>query len=101
MSPASILSTVRRVNDAAADYAQIHRDTEGDLILRNLMLQSHSFELAKRVVDRHATKFGPTLINGTRASLCLVVNERAVFCVVCLVTGNVSIVSDERTRGAA
>jgi hypothetical protein len=96
---ARILSTVRRINDAAADYRVClsYEDAE----IRHAMLCSHAFECAKRVVDRRATKFGPTLINGARASLCLVVNERAVFVVVCLVTGGVSVVSDERTRGAA
>lgn len=94
MTHARILSAVRQVNDAAADYRVClsYEDAE----IRHAMLCSHGFELAKRVVDPRSTKFGPTLINGTRASLCLVVNERAVFVVVCLVTGDVSIVSDER-----
>lgn len=101
ISHPSIVARVVDAAQAARDYAQIIGDTQFDPEMRRLMLCSHGFELAKRVIDPRATKFGPTHVQGTKASLCLVVNERAVFVVVQLITGEVSIVSDERVRRAS
>ena len=94
MTPATIVSRVVCASQAAADYRTcVEHD---DPVVVRAMLCTHAFECAKRVIDRRATKFGPVAIAGTKASLCLVVEDRAVFVVVSLVTGDVSIVSDER-----
>lgn len=85
------------LKSAPSDYALILAQTTDDAILRDLMLQAHAFEASKRGIDaRRATKFGPTLIVGTKASLCLVIDQRCVFVVVDLVTESVRVVSDER-----
>jgi hypothetical protein len=98
----NIVNHICAVNDAAADYRQIILDTESDDVLRELMLRSHGFECAKRAINEHrATLFGPVCIVGTKASMCLVVEQRAVFVVVCVVTGAVKVVSDERARRVA
>jgi hypothetical protein len=95
ISPAQIVHRVTSACDAARDYRTCveHEDP----VIVHGMLCSLAFEAAKRHLDApRATKFGPTIVQGARASLCLVVDERAVFVVVTLPTGEVSIVSDER-----
>jgi hypothetical protein len=97
MNPINVTTAILAANDAARDYRQIFTDAQCPEDIRD-GLSILAFETSKRVLGLHrATKFGPVAIkNNVRASLCLVVDNRAVFVVVTLPTGEVSIVSDER-----
>jgi hypothetical protein len=101
MTPAAIVSHVVTTTQAAADYRTIIRDYGDDPITVDLMLKSLAFEAAKRGIgEPRATQLGPVALKGTKVSLCIVINERAVFCVVETVTGRVSIITDERRKAS-
>lgn len=98
MTPAAIVHHVVTTTQAARDYALIQSET--DVEVRNAMMRSHAFEIAKRAIgEPRATRFGPIAVEGVRACVCLVVDHCAVFVTVNLLTGEGRIVTDERRRG--
>jgi hypothetical protein len=99
INQSAIIDTIRTVNDAARDYAQIIEDTQFAPVLRKLMFKGLTFEAAKRLTDnRRAEKVREAEVNdaNTIGAVCLNVHGWYVRVTVCLVTQTLLSVDDER-----
>ena len=98
----AIVAHIAAVNDAASAYRSIIAQTEGDLVMRGLMLDGLAFDCAKDTADAQtARRFGPVFwASATKASVALVVGDRMVFVVADVVTRTGRVMSDERTVAA-